>query len=339
MSDGWKRQLDALHEELVRRDDPAAWVREVDAVEASLRYPHLALRGPVFGIAVLDPARGPRWRLLKPVTDGMPQMARDGLNSHLWFTAKDETDDPGVRRELLDAVAVLERQPADEIEAWGVRYRVVRADEFTRVGEDGLEPPRPTDPEPMERSWDGRSRSGPLRDAGFVLDPRVTDGPAAGALKLGLRTFSYMGERFPADVREDSERAVVSHPELVLLPTAFSVAERGGDGDWQPLGALMPTPHDARHMLYDGMNEIWAMLYEYDAARKARYAEAAAEYRALERADEFRVDDRVFRICRVQRMLRVGPDGPETPRPSDVDEYGPMKMHPTMHEDGTIVHD
>jgi hypothetical protein len=58
--------------------------------------------------------------------------------------------------------------------------------------------------------------------------------------------------------------------------------------------------------------------------------------KALDRADEFRFDDRVFRICRVERMLRMGPDGPECPRPSDVDEYGPMKMHPTMDEDGTI---
>ncbi|MFE9439948.1 hypothetical protein ACFYO2_13195 [Streptomyces sp. NPDC006602] len=41
-----KQQIDALHEELIQRDFPAAWVREADAVEATLRYPHLALLGP-----------------------------------------------------------------------------------------------------------------------------------------------------------------------------------------------------------------------------------------------------------------------------------------------------
>jgi hypothetical protein len=338
MTDDWQQQIDALHEELVRRDDPAAWVREADAVDASRRYPHLAMRGPVFGIAVLDPAAGPEWRLLKPVVDGMPQMARDGLNSHLWFTAKDGTDDPAVRRGLLEAVAVLEREPVNEVEACGLRYRVVRGDEFARMNDDGLEPPRPTDPEPRERSWDRRAKDDPFPDVGFVLDPARSDGPLAGALKLGLRDFAYTGSRFPSRVRADSERAVATHPEVVLLPTAFGVVERDEHG-WQSCGTLMTTPHDARRMLYTGLAEIWALLFQYDAARKARYAEAAEEYRALGRADEFRVDDRLFRICRVERVLRMGPDGPEPPRPSDVDEYGPMKMHPTMHEDGSIVYE
>jgi Family of unknown function (DUF5954) len=130
-------------------------VKEADAVDASVRYPHFSVCGPVFGVAMQDPGAGPEWRLLKPVTDGMPQKARDGLNSHLFFTAKDGTEDRVVRRELLAALAVLEREPANGVEACGVRYRVVRGDEFTRSADDGrLEPPRPTDPEPVERSWD-----------------------------------------------------------------------------------------------------------------------------------------------------------------------------------------
>ncbi|MDN0197235.1 DUF5954 family protein [Streptomyces sp. S.PNR 29] len=338
MTDDWQQQIDALHEELIRRDDPAAWVREADAVDASRRYPRIAMRGPVFGVAALDPAAGPEWRLLKPVVDGMPQMARDGLNSHLWFTAKDGTDDPAVRRELLAAVAVLEREPVDEVEACGVRYRVVRGDEFARMNDDGLEPPRPTDPEPRQRSWDKRTKDAPSPDVGFVLDPSRSGGPLEGALKLGLRDFAYTGTRFPSGVRADSQRAIASHPEIVLLPTGFGVVERDGHG-WQTCGTLMTTPHDARRMLYNGLSEIWAMLYEYDDAKKARYAEAAEEYKALGRADEFRVDDRLFRICRTERMLRMGPDGPEPPRPSDIDEYGPMKIHPTMDEDGTITYE
>ncbi|MPY64320.1 DUF5954 family protein [Streptomyces spongiae] len=336
MTDDWQQQIRALHRDLIDRDDPAAWVREADAVEASLRYPHIALRGPVFGVAVQDPGQGPEWRVLKPVVDGMPQVARDGLQSHLFFAAKDDTDDRAVRRELLAAVAVLEREPVNEVEACGVRYRVVRGDEFGRAGHDGMEAPRPTDSEPAECSWDRKTRDTPSPDVGFVLDPDRADGPSAGALRLGLRDFTYPGSRYPDDVRADSERAVGTHPELVLLPTGFGVVERGEHG-WQPRGSLMATPHDARRMLYNGMAEIWAMLYEYDDAKKARYAEAAEEFRALGRADEFQVDDRLFRICRVERMLRTGTDGPEPPRPSDVDEYGPMKLHPAMDEDGTLI--
>ncbi|WP_399498473.1 DUF5954 family protein [Streptomyces sp. P17] len=116
MTDDWRQRTDALQEELIRRADPTAWVREADAVDASMRCPHLALRGPVSGVAVLDPAAGPRWRLLKPVVDPMPQVARDGLNSHLWFTEKDGTDDPSVRRELLAAVTRLDREPVNEVD-------------------------------------------------------------------------------------------------------------------------------------------------------------------------------------------------------------------------------
>ncbi|WP_329220992.1 DUF5954 family protein [Streptomyces sp. NBC_01485] len=339
MTDDWKRRLDSLHAELVRRDDPVAWVTEADAVEASRRYPHIALRGPVFGIAVRDPAAdGPGWRLLKPVVDGMPQQARDGLNSYLWFKAKDGTDDPAVRRELLAAVAVLERAPADEVEALGVRYRVVRGDEFARTGDDGLEPPRPTDPEPVALSWEEDQTAGPSPDVGYVLDPGRDEGPMAGALRLGLRDFAYTGARFPAAVRADSVRASRTHPDVVRLPVGFSVAERDDTG-WTPCGSLSATPHEARRSLYEGMARVWAMLYRFDERKKGLYARSAEAFRAAGRADEARVEGRLFRICRVERMVRLGPDGPEPPRPSDVDEYGPMKLHPTLREDGTVKYD
>lgn len=338
MTDHWKRQLDRLHSNLVRRDDPAELVAEADAVDASVRYPHLAVRGPVFGLAAHDPAAGPHWRLLKPVTDGAPQQTRDGLNSLLWFTAKDDVDDRAVRRELLAAVAVLEREPVNEVEVRGVRYRVVHGEEFARTGDEGLEPPRPTDPEPAERVWDGR-RDTPSRDIGFTLDPgRGETSPMTGALRLGLRDFAYTGSRYPADVRADSERAVSTHPDIVLLPVGFGVAERRGQG-WRPHGSLSATPHDARRMLYGAMTEAWPLLYDFDARQRTEYARAAKEFRAAGRANDARVGDRLFRICRIERLVRVGPDGPETPRPSDLDDYGPMKMHPSMDEDGTLHHD
>ncbi|GHG89185.1 DUF5954 family protein [Streptomyces lanatus] len=339
MNHDWQQQIHALHEELVRRDDPAAWVREADAVDASLRYPGIALRGPVFGVAALDPAVGPEWRVLKPVVNGMPQMCRDSLNTYLWFRAKDDTDDPGVRRELLAAVDELSREPVDEVEACGVRYRIVRGDEFARCDDHGLEPPRPTDPEPTERTWDLRADHTPSPDEDLVLEADGTDGgPMAGALRAWLRGFAYRGMRFPSEVRGDSQRAVLSHPDVVLLPTCFGVVEREHTG-WEPSLAIQTTPHDARRTLHDALIEMWPMLYKFDDAKKALYAEAAEEFRKLERADEARVAGRVFRVCRVERVLRMGPDGPEPPRPSDIDEYGPMKIHPTLLLDGTVVFD
>jgi hypothetical protein len=100
----------------------------------------------------------------------------------------------------------------------------------------------------------------------------------------------------------------------------------------------MATPHAARRLLYEGLARFWALMYRFDDRKKAEYARAAEEYRAAGRADEARVEDRLFRICRVERMVRLGPDGPEPPRPSDLDDYGPMKLHPTLLEDGTVLH-
>ncbi|WEB44198.1 DUF5954 family protein [Streptomyces yunnanensis] len=340
MTDDWKRQIDRLHAELVRRDDPAEWVVEADAVDASRRYPDLAFRGPVFGLAVLDPVdaeRAPEWRLLKPVTDATPQDARDTLNSHLWFKAKDDTDDPAVRRELLSAVARLEREPIDDLKVCGARYRIVRGDEFARTGRSGLEPPRPTDPEPADRAWGGRSDT-PSPDRDFALVPGRETSPMVVAMKVALQGYVYSGARFPAAVREESERARTAYPEVVLLPVGFGVAERRR-GCWQPRGALMPTPHEARRLLVDAMIEFWPQLYEFSAAERQRYVEAAEEFKAAGRANEVRVDDKRFQICRIERMVRIGPDGPEPPRRSDVDDYGPTKIHPTMDEDGTLHYD
>ncbi|QNP70251.1 hypothetical protein IAG44_12870 [Streptomyces roseirectus] len=334
MTDDWKRRIDELHAELVRRDDPVAWVMEADAVEASRRYPRMALRGPVFGVAMSDAEGG--WRIQTALVNGMPQMARDELHSHLWFTAKDRTDDPLERRALLAAVAVLEKEPANEVEALGVRYRIVRGDEYAWSGEYGLEPPRPTDPDLAELDWDGWDHSSP--DLGFALDPTRDDGPMAGALRLGMREFTYVGTRFAAAAQEDSRRAVRTHPDLVRLPVGFAVVERDDKG-WLSCSSPQATPHGARRWLYQSMTQDFPLLLGENEALRSDYREAAEEFRAAGRADEATVAGRHFRICRVERVVRMGPDGPEPPRPSDVDQYGPSKMHPTLLEDGTVVHD
>ncbi|MFD8939814.1 DUF5954 family protein [Streptomyces sp. NPDC059578] len=338
MGDDWKRQLDRVHDGLVQRDDPAEWVTEADAVEASYRYPHLLLRGPVFGLAVQEPDGERRWSVLTPVMAGRPQEARDSLNSHLWFKAKDDTDDPAARRELLAAVAVLEREPVNEVAALGRRYRVVRGDEFARGGAEGLEPPRSTDPEPADRSWEFPKEGTPLPEVGTALDPARERGLMAEALKLALRDFCYQGTSFSREMREDSARAVRTHPEVALLPVGFCVAERQGER-WRPRGALAPTPHDARRLLFDALRDFWPRAMGLDARRTAAYARAAERFRAAARADEVRVGGEHFRVCRIERMVRWGEDGPEGARASDVDAYGPERMHPRMDEDGTVHFD
>ncbi|MFD5327506.1 DUF5954 family protein [Streptomyces sp. NPDC127092] len=337
MDEDWERRIAEVQAGLVRSGDPVAWVTEADAVDGALRYPGLAVRGALFGVVAREVgAEGP-WRVVEPVRAGMPQESRDGLQSRLFFRAKDDTDDPTVRRELIAAVRVLEREPVDEIDVLGVRYRVVRADEFTRTGNQGLEPPRPTDPEPLFRVWEGNI---PHRspDEGALLDPDRSRGPMAEALRFGLRPFSYTGARYPAAVRADSERAVATHPDLALLPVSFGVVERQGSG-WRPHGSLFATPHEARQSLYDLMVDFWPRMYEWDEAEREPFRRAGELFRAAGRADEARVAGREFRICRVERMIRFGPDGPEGPRPSDVDEYGPQRLHPRMDEDGTLHYD
>ncbi|MFI8960826.1 DUF5954 family protein [Streptomyces sp. NPDC053493] len=334
MDDDWERRIAEVKAGLAEGGDPVAWVTEADAVEGAVRYPEVAVRGAVFGVVAREGGATQPWRVVVSVAAGTPQEARDSLQSMLFFQAKDDTDDPAVRRELIAAVGVLEREPVDEVEVVGVRYRIVRADEFTRTGPEGLEPPRPTDPEPVFRVWEGRiaHRS---TDEGTVVDPGHSRGPMAEALRFGLRGFHYGGKRYPAAVRADSERAVTTHPDIALLPVAFGIVERRGDG-WRPQGSLFATPHEARQGLYDLMIDLWPRLYSWDDAQREPYRRAAELFRAAGRADEARARGREFRICRVERLVRFGPDGPEGPRPSDVDEYGPQKLHPRMDEDGTL---
>ncbi|MFD0147983.1 DUF5954 family protein [Streptomyces sp. NPDC055721] len=143
---------------------------------------------------------------------------------------------------------------------------------------------RPTDPEPVLRVWERPRGARRSPDTDVLLDPEKVNGPMVEALRIGLREFQYTGKRYPADVRADSRRAVVTHPDIAMR-------------------------------------------------------QVGEQCRAAGRADDVRVDGREFRICRVERMVRFGPDGPEGPRPSDVDEYGPAKMHPRMDEDGTLHYD
>jgi hypothetical protein len=322
---------------ITQRDDPVAHVTDADTWDRHRLYPNVVLRGPVFGFA--EQAEGDEgWRLLNTMSDGFPQDARDGLNSHLWFKARDHTDQPAQRRELLDAVALLETEPVNELSANGVRYRIVRGDEFARIGPDGMEPPRPTDPEPVHPDWNPGRETTPSRVQGVVIDHDRPVGPVEALGRQALHNQHYTAPPYPRDVREDSARALGTHPGVVLLPTAFTFAEEKDDG-WEPMVRPQPTPHDARVALAHALEEFWPQIHHYGAAKTAAYAAAAADFRAGGHGNTLRVDGRCFHIVRTQTLVRIAPDGPEGPRPSDVDVDEPMRMHPPMDEHGVVTYD
>ncbi|WP_067226323.1 DUF5954 family protein [Streptomyces sp. NBRC 109706] len=333
--------------------EPVEAAMEADAVDAALDAADVAVRGPLFGAAVQGPEDGARWRVLVSVSNNCPQLARDGLNSLLWFRAKDEAKNRAERRALLAAVARLETERVDDLTVLDTRYRIVRADEYAGMGPDGFEGPRPTDPEPVTPDWSRGTLDAKIDD-GLVLDPDAPVTPTQAMERLTLRGMVYAGSRFPDEVLRDSRRALTTHPDIVLLPATFKVVERTGSA-WSSSGGLHSTPQEARKSLDFSlryweprtrglipMGSDWDVDARTQAARDAdaageltAFADAADRLRAG-RVDELEVLGTLFRIGRTRRLVRWGPEGPEGPRPSDVNRQDPNPLHPVMDEDGRI---
>ncbi|MFF8835813.1 DUF5954 family protein [Streptomyces sp. NPDC015130] len=341
--------------------EPVEAAMEADAADAAVRHSALAVRGPLFGVATQGKGGGRRWRVVVEVTHGCPQQARDALNSRLWFQAKDEAKSPAERRALLEAVARLETEYVDEITVLGTRYRVVRAEEYAALDEHGgIETPRPTDPEPLTLDWSpGAGARSPRVDDGLVLDPDAPLSPLQAAERVALRPQAYSGTGFPAPVVADSARALESHPDVLLMPAAFLIVERTGDGPWSPGSGLQATAHDARRTLDFALTWMEprtrgliphnadrtvdargpaAGTTDAAAAELKEFAEAADRLRAG-RCDETEAHGTVYRIARSRRLLRWGPDGPEGPRPSDTSTHAPAALHPRLDEYGTVHFD
>ncbi|MEV7139609.1 DUF5954 family protein [Streptomyces tauricus] len=153
--------------------------------------------------------------------------------------------------------------------------------------------------------------------------------------RQALRGFTYESEHVQPAMRAESRQAVLDHPELVLLPVGFGVVKRTGLG-WTPASQLQPTPHDARRVLHDGLSGAWADLYDLGTATREAYARAAGRLEAAPHVNEMTAQGDTYRICRVERMLRTGPDGPEPPRRSDPETIEPMRIRPLLDEDGVI---
>lgn len=305
------------------QEGPIAAFADEEAWKARERYPTIVGMGlPVF-VAATESERG-GWEVLAAAGD-TPQAVRDSLGSHFRRLAKAaaEAGRAGEREKYRAAYEKLDRVAVDEMRVLGTRYRVVRVEQFIRLGPDGPEPPRPSDPDPGEV---GEAHRLPSRVKGFVIDPYTGTGMAEGLLKFDLMQFVLKAGTAPPDVRGDSLRAVETHPGGVLLPAEFAIAECGEGGRWKPHSAAAPSPQAARDRLAVDFRVMTPIRRKLGEAEREEYA------RAADRLDEKRgagiaVAGRRFRVARVEQLVRIGPDGPEGPRPSDFDPDPPIEAY------------
>jgi hypothetical protein len=330
--DSEQAALQHLLTKVTHRGDPVSAVTRHDAGEAEAveAFPDVAGIGPVFGC--VEEGEG-RWRMVT-LGEGFPQMARDSLGSHLRLLAQqaEETGDSVLSEKCTAAALRLDWEVVNELAVAGRRFRIIRADQFARMGPDGPEPPRPTNPDAESA---GHGHPAPQPAKGFVIDPAAATGPTDGLLRRELLPRVYKNATVPPHVRADALRALETHPGGVLLPTEFAVAEEVG-GRWQPMAASCPTPQSARDTLAFYFREMGPRILRLDEADKARFAQAADRLDA-ERGDEIQVLGRRFRVVRIQQLIRIGPDGPESPRPSDYDPYPPPGVQAQqLREEGLL---
>ncbi|MBF9133243.1 hypothetical protein I0C86_30405 [Plantactinospora sp. S1510] len=322
MANHGKRVPDHLLIKIEQRNDPVSAVSEDDARIRSVAYPTLLWSAPVFGAA--EEVDG-RWRIIQLNADE-PQHARDGLASHFrrLFSETPQTVEHAAERAEYEAVyELLDWEAVDELTANDRRYRIIRAQPFIRMGADGPEPPRPTDPDPYPPGQADRSTS---QLDGFVIDPTASTGLTDGLVRMEMISTSYRTRTVPEDVHADSRRVLTTHPNVVLLPVGYTIGEYVA-GSWRPRSfATYPTPQAARDAGSFSIRDIAldenTPIEEFTAA----YQRARAAHRPP-RTDDFDVQGVPCRVTRIETFVRVGPDGPEGPRPSDRDSQPPPARH------------
>ena len=303
-------------------DAPTAALADVEAWQARKAYPNvLGGGGPVFGVAEELESGG--WRILSLFGSPYPQGSRDTLAMTFRERARDaeEAGDTAAQQEWLRMAERLDWEPVNELAVLGRRFRVVRADQFIRMGPTGPEPPRPSDPDPAAVGHGSEFAS---RTKGFVIDPFTATGMSEGILRMELLSLVHARGTAPAAVRKDSLRALETHPGGVLLPAEFTAAEYA-DGGWQPTQMTNPSPQGSRDTLTTYLRVMAPVMERLDDEKRAEYARLADRIDA-ERCDEIEIDGCRTRIVRVERLVRIGPDGPEGPRPSDHDPELPTAV-------------
>ena len=305
------------HINVVADPDPVTAMRDGDLGERLRTHPKLFPAGPPdFGYAVQT---GTEWRI-GSVGAYDPSGARYMLAARLRETARRQPDDADVVRALRAAADRLDPEEGEQLakDEWEVgehRYRVVRIERFVLIGNGSMEPPRPTDVDPPKRSH-------LLRD--HLIDPRAPAGRWEAQLRLNLVGHLPRPGTVPEEVRIEARHALRTHAGVVLLPPAFIVAEIMEES-WDPFTSA-EGPELARLHLANHFAHLMPRLREIhdDPATPseiAEWAEAAERIQAMP-GPEYSVLGRRFRTVRVSRMLRLGRDGPEGPRPSDQERYG-----------------
>ncbi|MFB7471498.1 DUF5954 family protein [Kitasatospora sp. NPDC056184] len=321
-------------------DDPVAAVAGLEAWASREKYPNLMMMPPVFGS--LERTGTGAWRILH-FHATTPQGARDDLGHTFRARALAE---PGTRSaapwtltdeeraSYTEAYGRMEWEALDEISAAGRDYRVFRAEQVLRSGPDGIEPPRPTDPDPAAV---GEAHRLPSRVDGFVIDPAAGVTLVDGILRLDMMALVPSGRFIPEDVRAEARLASHLYPNVMVLPAHCAVAEYR-DGRWGPMTGACETPQGARDSLAAYLREFAPRLDPGIGEEElTRYAEAADRLDA-ERANEVRAAARRFRLVRVEPVVRLGPDGPELPRTSDWDPDVPLRVQEQRDRAAGIVY-
>jgi hypothetical protein len=110
-----------------------------------------------------------------------------------------------------------------------------------------------------------------------------------------------------------------------LLPSAFIVAECA-DGHWTPAqGRVSVSPGAARDSFALYLR-VW-LPHEQDLyeVQRAPYVATADQFEDTA-ANGLDIAGRRYRIARVERLMRIGPDGPEGLRESDSDPDQPPRV-------------
>ncbi|MFC5753825.1 DUF5954 family protein [Actinomadura rugatobispora] len=305
------------HINLVAELEPGAALRDREIGERIRDYRRILPAGsPDFGHAVQT---GSRWRIgCLGATD--PSAARYGLAMDLRQAAAEDGTDAATARAMRAAADRLdpeegEQLPKDEWELGDRRYRVIRIEKYTLIGDRVMEPPRPSD---------GALTGIDSMLRGHPIDPRAPAGQWEAQLRLNLVGYMPMPGTVPEIVRTEARHAIRTHPGVVLLPPTFTVVEVTEDA-WEPLTGGS-DPDDARDHLAGYFSRLLPRLREFQGdpatpAEMEAWAGAAARITAAT-GHEFTALGRRFRTVRVSRMLRLGRDGPEAPRPSDQERYG-----------------
>ncbi|TNY36245.1 DUF5954 family protein [Thermomonospora catenispora] len=276
--------------------DPVAEVISADARRSLIAYPDLVVAGPLFAAAEQVPGG---WQIVCPC-DPLPQGARELLAARLrgWAPA-----DGRAARECHEAALRLEAGERDEVTVLARRFRIARIEQLMRTGPDGPEPPRPTDLDPLR----------PSRERSLDFIPTASSG---GRDTADLLTAELLCQYLDEAARTGTE-PVEPFLAPVQLPPMFTVAERTGKL-WRPGTRLYRLPQEARDSLAAYFRHVVPAVEQPGAADRAAYAAAADMMQDRRRRNDIAVAGRRFRIVRVERMVLVGPDGPETPRPCDL---------------------